>query len=206
MRRAVVEDGELSPLVTTQTDVPIRMCRGGVSGPKTRFPCHDTDIYADSCVSRRVSGPKMRFLSRDTDRVGNWSVSWQEAFIGCISRRPPSSKCARRTGHRQRGIRFCCAHSPLTGRCAQLACVIRHLAGPSCAHFGGKHRAADKPGDEYRQADYCFDATVMSRRSLCRRVILFGELPQSLPRRHCQAVHIVVVTKQRVTRARPADQ
>ena len=97
------------------------------------------DRYADSCVSRRVSGPKMRFLSRDTDRVGNWSVSWQEAFIGCIPRRRLSPECARQTGYRQRGIRFCCAHSPLKGRCAQLSCVKRHLVGPLCAHFGGKH-------------------------------------------------------------------
>ena len=97
-----------------------------VSGPKTRFLSRDTDRCADSYVSRMVSGPKMRFSCRDTDRIGKWSVSWlaglfrlhsaampfAQAFVACISRRCLSPKCARRTGHRQRGIRFCCAHSP----------------------------------------------------------------------------------------------
>jgi len=124
------------------------------SGPKLRFPSRDTDRCAALSVPRRVSGPKMRILSSDTDGIGSLSVSWQEAglrrlyfaampftqaFVGCLSRRRLSPKCARRTCHRQRGIRFCCAHSTLKGRCAQLSCAIRHLAGPLCAHFGGKH-------------------------------------------------------------------
>ena len=87
------------------TGAPHR-CRGRRIIPA----CHDTDRCADSYVSRRVSGPKTRFPSRDTDRVGKWSVSRQaggkQAFVGCLSRRRLSPKCARRTGHRQRGIRF----------------------------------------------------------------------------------------------------
>lgn len=47
-----------------------------------------------------------------------------------------SPKCAHRTCHIQRGIRFCCAHPPLKGSCARLSCVIWHLAGLVCAHFG----------------------------------------------------------------------
>ena len=35
------------------------------------------DRCAASYVSRRVSGPKTRFPCHDTDRIGKWSVSWQ---------------------------------------------------------------------------------------------------------------------------------
>ena len=51
------------------------MCRGGVSGQKPRFSCHDTDRCAASYVSRWVSGPKKQFLSRDTDRCADSYVS-----------------------------------------------------------------------------------------------------------------------------------
>ena len=161
MRRTAVEDEGSSPLATTQTNVPIRTCRGGFPDRKRGFrAATQTDVPLRTC---RVGFPGRKCGFRAATQTGwaNGPCRGRQAFVDCLSLRRLSPKCARRTGHRQRGIRFCCAHSPLTGRCAQLAFVIRHLAGPSCAHFGGKHRAADKPGDEYRQADYCFDATVM---------------------------------------------
>jgi len=97
----------VSPVVIflAVTGAPLR-CRGRRIVPA----CHDTDRCAAPYVSRRVSGPKTQFSCRDTDRIDKWPVSWQaggnQAFVGCISRRRLSPKCARRTGHRQRGIRF----------------------------------------------------------------------------------------------------
>ena len=146
-----------------------------VSGPKTRFSCRDTDRCAASYVSRKVSGPKTRFPCRDTDRVGKWSVSRQaggkQAFVGCLSRRRLSPKCARRTGHRQRGIRFLLRALALERPVC--AAILRYSAsGRSFVRAlwretqingqnGGKHRSAEKSGDGYRRADYCFDTTTM---------------------------------------------
>ena len=113
------------------------------------------------------------FSCHDTDRVGKWSVSRQaggkQAFVGCLSRRRLSPKCARRTGHRQRGIRFLLRALALERPVC--AAILRYTAsGRSFVRAlwretqingqnGGKHRSAEKSGDGYGRADYCFDTT-----------------------------------------------
>ena len=162
----------VSPVVIflAVTGAPHR-CRGRRIIPA----CHDTDRCADSYVSRRVSGPKTRFSCHDTDRVGKWSVSRQaggkQAFVGCLSRRRLSPKCARRTGHRQRGIRFLLRALALERPVC--AAILRYTASGRSfvralwretlisGQSGGKHRSAEKSGDGYRRADYCFDTTTM---------------------------------------------
>ena len=180
------------------------MCRGvfpdrkrglrRVSGPKTRFPCHDTDRCADSYVSRRVSGPKTRFPSRDTDRIGKWSVSWQaggkQAFVGCLSRRRLSPKCARRTGHRQRGIRFLLR--ALAFERPMCAAILRYTAsGRSFVRAlwrgtqingqnGGKHRSTDKTaGNTDQQRNRVTDTD--------EQIIV-------LTRRQCRGAHLAVAS------------
>ena len=156
-----------------------------VSVPKTRFLSRGTDGGAATYVSRRASRPKMRFSCRDTDRMGKWPVSWQagirrllfaatpfgRAFVDCLSLRRLSPKCARRTGHRQRGIRFLLRALALERPVC--AAILRYTAsGRSFVRAlwretqingqnGGKHRSAEKSGDGYGRADYCFDTTTM---------------------------------------------
>ena len=123
----------------------------------------------------RCRGRRIIPACHDTDRVGKWSVSRQaggkQAFVGCLSRRRLSPKCARRTGHRQRGIRFLLRALALERPVC--AAILRYTAsGRSFVRAlwretqingqnGGKHRSAEKSGDGYGRADYCFDTTTM---------------------------------------------